>query len=251
MIGANLYPYYGIDFPNSEPTGRFSNGYNIADFIAKAMGLEISPLAYLSLTSRPISVKGFTGVNYASESARIWNHSISADDDEVRIPLLTQLDYFADTRAQMVPQLREHQLRKLLFKSLFLVSIGTKDIFHLSMFTKHPKFNAKAYVDKLVTSFGACMEALYNDGAWKFAVINIPPIGCTPEGRRKAVGRRDHHYGPGGCDQILNELAVEFNIGLRSLLASLSSKLDGLRYSIGDFYSFSNGTFANPEASGT
>uniref|UniRef100_A0A0D9YQV0 GDSL esterase/lipase n=1 Tax=Oryza glumipatula TaxID=40148 RepID=A0A0D9YQV0_9ORYZ len=28
------YPYYGIDFPGSEPTGRFSNGYNMADFIA-------------------------------------------------------------------------------------------------------------------------------------------------------------------------------------------------------------------------
>lgn len=27
------YPYYGIDFPGSEPTGRFSNGYNMADFI--------------------------------------------------------------------------------------------------------------------------------------------------------------------------------------------------------------------------
>ena len=27
-------PFYGIDFPGgSKPTGRFSNGYNIADFI--------------------------------------------------------------------------------------------------------------------------------------------------------------------------------------------------------------------------
>lgn len=26
-------PYYGIDFPGSLPTGRFSNGYNIADYL--------------------------------------------------------------------------------------------------------------------------------------------------------------------------------------------------------------------------
>ena len=27
-------PYYGIDLPGSgKPTGRFSNGYNIADFV--------------------------------------------------------------------------------------------------------------------------------------------------------------------------------------------------------------------------
>jgi hypothetical protein len=27
------YPRYGIDFPSHEPTGRFSNGYNLADHI--------------------------------------------------------------------------------------------------------------------------------------------------------------------------------------------------------------------------
>lgn len=33
--------FYGIDFPNSKPTGRFSNGYNIADFIG-----TIDPSSY-------------------------------------------------------------------------------------------------------------------------------------------------------------------------------------------------------------
>jgi len=28
------HPYYGIDYPGGQPTGRFSNGYNIADFIS-------------------------------------------------------------------------------------------------------------------------------------------------------------------------------------------------------------------------
>ena len=27
------YPYNGIDFPGSIPTGRFSNGFNIADYV--------------------------------------------------------------------------------------------------------------------------------------------------------------------------------------------------------------------------
>jgi hypothetical protein len=29
---ANM-PLYGVDYPGSKPTGRFSNGYNVADFI--------------------------------------------------------------------------------------------------------------------------------------------------------------------------------------------------------------------------
>ncbi|GJM90919.1 hypothetical protein PR202_ga07245 [Eleusine coracana subsp. coracana] len=45
-----------------------------------------------------------------------------------------------------------------------------------------------------------------------------------------------------------NMLAMEFNDGLESLLASLSLKLNGLRYSIADFYGFSNATFMNSSA---
>jgi hypothetical protein len=26
-------PLYGVDYPGSKPTGRFSNGYHVADFI--------------------------------------------------------------------------------------------------------------------------------------------------------------------------------------------------------------------------
>ncbi|KAF0929631.1 hypothetical protein E2562_022989 [Oryza meyeriana var. granulata] len=29
-------PYNGIDYPGSKPTGRFSNGYNLADFVGFA-----------------------------------------------------------------------------------------------------------------------------------------------------------------------------------------------------------------------
>lgn len=34
-IGKAKYPHYGIDFFNSTPSGRFSNGLNMADFIGK------------------------------------------------------------------------------------------------------------------------------------------------------------------------------------------------------------------------
>ncbi|GJN28762.1 hypothetical protein PR202_gb16924 [Eleusine coracana subsp. coracana] len=42
-------PYYGVDFPGSVPAGRFSHGYNIADYLAKNMGFKSSAPAYLSL----------------------------------------------------------------------------------------------------------------------------------------------------------------------------------------------------------
>ncbi|KAM3284839.1 hypothetical protein P3S67_023638 [Capsicum chacoense] len=40
------YPPYGIDFPDG-PTGRFTNGRNVADFIAELLGFDryIEPFA--------------------------------------------------------------------------------------------------------------------------------------------------------------------------------------------------------------
>ena len=36
-VGRANSPYNGVDFPGSIPTGRFSNGYNIADYVGKGI----------------------------------------------------------------------------------------------------------------------------------------------------------------------------------------------------------------------
>lgn len=38
MVRAD-YPHNGIDFPKSRPTGRFSNGFNSADFVGQSITL--------------------------------------------------------------------------------------------------------------------------------------------------------------------------------------------------------------------
>ncbi|KAK9944296.1 hypothetical protein M0R45_009869 [Rubus argutus] len=45
------FPYNGIDFLNSTPTGRFSNGLNTADLVTKQFGYERSPKPFLSLNT--------------------------------------------------------------------------------------------------------------------------------------------------------------------------------------------------------
>eukprot|EP00252_Welwitschia_mirabilis_P012325 TRINITY_DN27346_c0_g1_i1.p2 TRINITY_DN27346_c0_g1~~TRINITY_DN27346_c0_g1_i1.p2 ORF type:complete len:147 (-),score=30.73 TRINITY_DN27346_c0_g1_i1:1174-1614(-) len=70
----NFSPY-GIDFPRSKATGRFSNGLNAADFMAQKLGLgKLSPPPYLSI--RKIrSMKNFVGANFASGGAGILNQT--------------------------------------------------------------------------------------------------------------------------------------------------------------------------------
>lgn len=35
-LGKVNFPPYGVDYPGGKPTGRFSNGYNVADFLGRA-----------------------------------------------------------------------------------------------------------------------------------------------------------------------------------------------------------------------
>ena len=46
-VGTANSPYNGVDFPGSIPTGRFSNGYNIADYVGK--GIPSDSLSLISL----------------------------------------------------------------------------------------------------------------------------------------------------------------------------------------------------------
>lgn len=161
---------------------------------------------------------------------------------------------FTATRAQMELQLGRRELKKLLSKSLFLIGIGTCDLFRTSRLQAlgiSTKFDQSADVQHVARSFAAGIRALHDAGARKFAVLNAPPIGCAPAGRRPWRVRGRVPVLHGRCDERKNKLAVEFNDGVRRLMANLSSELDGLRYSIADFYGFANATFTNPSDAGT
>ncbi|KAI4327806.1 hypothetical protein L6164_020224 [Bauhinia variegata] len=65
---------YGIDFPKSQPTGRFSNGYNTADKIAMHLGFEMSPPPFLLLfqnNTQHFRSQILKGVNFASGGSGI------------------------------------------------------------------------------------------------------------------------------------------------------------------------------------
>ncbi|KAE8784898.1 GDSL esterase/lipase [Hordeum vulgare] len=205
------HSYYGIDFPNSVATGRFSNGFNMADFIAKAMGFEMSPPAYLSLNS-PIKMEaGFAGVNYASATSGIWRDI----DNGLDIPLMDQVKNFADTIGQMGANRSQQELSKMLSNSLFLIAIGTSDLYLIYNINNNGGSDNKTDVPHLISSYGDSLTALYNLGARKFGIINVPTL-CEPMVRH-------------GCEGLITSLREEFNDGIMPLMAGLASNLSGLR----------------------
>lgn len=230
-------PLHGVDYPGSKPTGRFSNGYNIADSIAKKLGLKESPPAYLSLAqgTTPLVVTALTeGVSYASAGAGILDSTHAGDN----IPLSKQVMYFESTKAKMQAKVGSAAVRILLSRSFFLISVGSNDLF---VFAAAPA-DVVALYSSLISGYNTTITSLYNMGARKFGILNVGLLGCVPTVRVL--------NSTGACNDGLNLLAAGFDDALKSLLASLAAKLPGLVYSLADFYSHTEVTFANPQASG-
>lgn len=248
-------PYYGIDFPGSVPTGRFSNGYNIADYLAKSMGFASSPPPYLSLapsTGRLVLTARGSGVSYASGGAGILD-STEMQNAGNNIPLSKQVQYFKSTKAQLVTKLGSRATHLLLSRSVFLFSVGSNDLFVFAT-AQASAHNNKSAADQqrdvatlyasLISNYSATITELHTMGARKFAIINVGLLGCVP------VARLSGGTKTGACLDGLNELASGLDDALAVLLASLASRLPGFTYSLADYYGLSMATFDDPGASG-
>ncbi|KAF8775871.1 hypothetical protein HU200_004133 [Digitaria exilis] len=105
---------------------------------------------------------------------------------------------------------------------------------------------ARSSAFRLTELLGSTITAMHGMGARKFGIINMGLIGCTP-----SVQSSSGHGGDGPCDHNMNKLAYEFNSALRTLMSDLATKLHRFRYSLAEFYAFSNATFSNPLARDT
>ncbi|CAL5040562.1 unnamed protein product [Urochloa decumbens] len=225
---------YGIDFPGV-PTGRFSNGNNTADFLAKRMGLWSSPPPYLMLEPDPdllASTALEIGVNYASGGSGILDPTNATKN----IPLSKQVQYFKATRAKMGG---DAAVSTLLARSVFLISDGNND---LTMFatSAQQQQSAAAFLRDLISNYSGTITELYGMGARKFAIVNAGLIGCVPVGRTA-----------GACTVVgINQLAAGFNAALSNLLAEKTKQLPGLVYSLADSYGLMLDFFAAPQAWG-
>ncbi|WVZ83204.1 hypothetical protein U9M48_030374 [Paspalum notatum var. saurae] len=241
-------PYYGVDFPGGKPTGRFSNGYNTADYIAKSMGFASSPPPYLSLLADNSSSSSrihahqlvlaalTNGVSYASADAGILDSTNAGKC----IPLSTQLRYFNATRAEMVAAVGSVAVSALLSKSIFLIGVGSNDMFVFA--AAEQQSDAAALYASLISNYSATITQLHSMGARKFAVINVGEVGCVPTVRVLDAA--------GQCADGLNRLAADFDDALRQLLVDLAARLPGLVYSLADSFALSRDTFADPQAAG-
>ncbi|KAI8021099.1 GDSL esterase/lipase [Camellia lanceoleosa] len=229
------FPFNGVDFTHSRPTGRFSNGLNSADFLAKLMGFKRSPQPYLFLLSLPSGLKRHKhrGVNFASGGAGL----LDVTNEAMKVVSLTkQIEQFIIVHNNRVAITGPNETETMLSKSLFCISVGSNDIF--SYFSSNRTIPPDLFIANLMLQYEAYIKTLYNFGARKFGIISIPPIGCCPAQKL--------FNATGGCLEGMNDFARAFHFALDNLLRKISSELPEMKYSLGNSYEMTINIIQNP-----
>ncbi|MCO5553625.1 hypothetical protein L7F22_007150 [Adiantum nelumboides] len=216
---ANNLPF-GIDFPGG-PTGRFTNGKTVTDFLCEYLSLPFPP-PYLAPTTRGAAI--LQGVNYASAAAGIVRST--GYDFIGRVDMDTQLVWFSNNVKELKEQLGENGAQELIRKSLYSVTVGANDFVNNYILKGSPtslQYNTTQFQKVLLDKQTQQLTELHKMGARNIVVTSIGPIGCIPA----VVARRSKN---GECVEFVNNLARNFNVQLKLLVSQLNAQLSGSNF---------------------
>ncbi|KAL3528218.1 hypothetical protein ACH5RR_012874 [Cinchona calisaya] len=214
------YPPYGIDFPDG-PTGRFTNGRNLADFIAQLLGFDnfIPPFA----TARGQDI--IKGVNYGSGGAGIRDDTSRNLGDVISFN--KQLLNHGKTISRIAFLLgRRNSSANYLNECIYTVVIGSNDYinnyFMPQFYPTSRTYNPDQYAAVLIQQYSQQLTTLYIYGARKIALFGLGAIGCAPA--------EINMFGTAACVDSINSAVQLFNDRLRPLVDYLNARLPGAKF---------------------
>ncbi|KAF3437682.1 hypothetical protein FNV43_RR20438 [Rhamnella rubrinervis] len=240
LAQANL-PWYGIDFGNGLPNGRFCNGRTVADIIGDRMGLPRPP-AFLdpSLTEDIILENG---LNYASGGGGILNETGGYFIQ--RFSLYKQIELFQGTQELIRSKIGKEAADKFFKGARYVMALGSNDFINnylMPVYRDSWRYNDQTFVDYLMETLKAQLKILHSLGARQLMVFGLGPMGCIPLQRVLSTS--------GDCQERTNKLALSFNKAASNLLNDLSNNLPNASYKFGDAYDVVNDVITNPSKYG-
>ncbi|CAL1409442.1 unnamed protein product [Linum trigynum] len=221
-------PFNGIDCDPPLPTGRLSNCWIVADFVAKALGFDESPPSFLSVVNsserfdRAITRQG---VSFGSARSGIFNSTgQSAEPAEAYVTVGQQVDQFgAVVRTRLVALLGRRAADNFLAQSFFLLATGSGDI--LEQRLNAPPGSDLRFLRLFTAQYVDYIRTLYALGGRVFGIVAPPPHGCTP-----SFGNSNSSASE--CDARANSLSLGVYNSLASALRVIRITYPDFQYSI-------------------
>ncbi|GMN28464.1 hypothetical protein TIFTF001_002067 [Ficus carica] len=239
-LAKSNYPWYGVDYPGGQATGRFTNGRTIGDFVSAKLGIP-SPPPYLSLSPNDDAI--LKGVNYASGGAGILN-----DTGLYFIQRMTfddQIRNFNKTREAMKSKIGVEAATKLCNEAMFFIGIGSNDYVnnYLQPFLADgQQYTHEEFVELLISTLDRQLSRLHQLDARKMVIHGLGPLGCIPSQRVKSK--------QGQCLKRVNQWILEFNSNVKKLVGSLNTRLSNATILFADTYPAVFDLISNPTAYG-
>jgi phospholipase/lecithinase/hemolysin len=184
---ANHYPY-GQNYPGQVPTGRFSDGKLIPDFIASSLGIKESVPPFLDPLISNDELR--TGVNFASAGSGFDELTTAASGV---IPFATQILYFKSYIERLKVFVGEAEATKIINGALVIISAGTNDfaINFYTLPTRRLQFTVGGYQDFIQSKIKEFVQVKHASSTFwphKNASLPIPIYDlCTPGLHRPLV----------------------------------------------------------------
>ncbi|KAI4313314.1 hypothetical protein L6164_026304 [Bauhinia variegata] len=226
-IAKSNFPPYGKDFEGRIPTGRFCNGKTPSDLIVEELGIKEYLPPYLDPKLQ--SSELLTGVCFASGGS---GYDPLTSQISAVLSLSNQEDLFKEYIGKLKGVVGEDRTKFIIGNSVFFVVTGSDDLANTYFLSRVRQlhYDIPSYTDLMVNSATSFLQEIYQLGARRIGVLNVPPIGCLPSQRTSGGGLERK------CVEKYNDAAKLFNSKLARNIDSLNQKFSDSRIVYVDIY---------------